>query len=412
MKFIDKYNCIIIGAGAAGLISGGVSAQRGRKTLVIDKNDKPARKVRITGKGRCNVTNDCEVREVIEAVPNGGKFLYSALNSFTPEDTKTFFENLGVPLKTERGKRVFPISDSAHDIANALVKFAEQNGAKIIKDTAVLLIIENEKIVGVKTKRGNFAAESVLIATGGLSYPGTGSTGDGYRMARAVGHTITKTAPSLIPLVEDGNICEKLMGLSLKNCEVKIISADKSKPVYKDFGELLFTHFGLSGPTILSASAHMRPMESGKFKAVIDLKPALSEQQLDLRILRDFDKNKNKIFENSLNELLPQKLIPIMVELSEIDGQKRCNEITQTERRKFRDLLKAFEIKIAGFRPIAEAIITSGGVSIKEIEPKTMKSKLIDGLYFAGEVIDVDAYTGGFNLQIAFSTGFAAGQAM
>lgn len=405
----NKFDAIIIGAGPAGLIAAGFAAQRGRKVLVIEKNDKTGRKLRITGKGRCNVTNDCTADTVISNVPKNGKFLFGAINNFEPADTIDFFNNLGVNLKTERGNRVFPVSDSADEVANALEKFAKKNGAVIKKATANKLIIKNNEITGVKTNIGDFVSGSVLVACGGASYPGTGSNGDGARLAKSAGHKVEPLVASLVPLVEKGETCKSLQGLSLKNSSVKIFDTEKNKVIYEDFGELLFTHFGLSGPTILSASAHMRNMKSGKYRVIIDLKPALNEKKLDERVIRDFDEQKNKHLINSLNKLLPQKMIPVIIEKANLDGEKSCNSITREERQRLVNALKNFEIEIQGFRPINEAIVTSGGVSVKEISPKTMESKLISSLFFAGEVIDVDAYTGGFNLQIAFSTGYLAG---
>ena len=409
MSVGNNYDVIVVGGGAAGLMAAGVCAERGRRTAVFEKNEKLGRKLRITGKGRCNVTNNCTVQEVIACTPRGGKFLYGALSAFPPEETMRFFENLGIPLKTERGRRVFPVSDRADDIADALAGFARENGAQAVREPVQSVLAEGGKVLGVRTSRGEYRAGSVLLACGGASYPGTGSNGDGYRLARALGHTVGPVVPSLVPLVEQGGDCSQMMGLSLRNCGVKVTRQDRKKPVYEDFGELLFTHFGLSGPTILSASAHMHPMEAGLYTIHLDLKPALSEIQLDARLLRDFEKNKNRIFANSLDELLPQKLIPIAVRRSGIPGETRCHSITREERQAFGRLLKDFPIRISGFRPLAEAIVTSGGVSLKEVDPRTMESKLVKGLYFAGELLDVDAYTGGCNLQIAFSTGHLAG---
>ena len=409
MSVGNNYDVIVVGGGAAGLMAAGVCAERGRRTAVFEKNEKLGRKLRITGKGRCNVTNNCTVQEVIACTTRGGKFLYGALSAFPPEETMRFFENLGIPLKTERGRRVFPVSDRADDIADALAGFARENGAQAVREPVQSVLAEGGKVLGVRTSRGEYRAGSVLLACGGASYPGTGSNGDGYRLARALGHTVGPVVPSLVPLVEQGGDCSQMMGLSLRNCGVKVTRQDRKKPVYEDFGELLFTHFGLSGPTILSASAHMHPMEAGLYTIHLDLKPALSEIQLDARLLRDFEKNKNRIFANSLDELLPQKLIPIAVRRSGIPGETRCHSITREERQAFGRLLKDFPIRISGFRPLAEAIVTSGGVSLKEVDPRTMESKLVKGLYFAGELLDVDAYTGGYNLQIAFSTGHLAG---
>lgn len=403
---------IVVGGGPAGLMAAGTAALRGRKVILFDKNEKLGRKLRITGKGRCNVTNNCTAEEVIAAAPRGGKFLYGAFSAFSPADTMEFFESRGVALKTERGRRVFPVSDSADEIADTLVSFALNAGVRVIREPVTEVLAENGSVKGVRTHSGEYFAEAVLLACGGASYPGTGSNGDGFRLAKKLGHTIKEIAPSLVPLVENGDCCQRLMGLSLRNCGVSVTQSGKKKPVYEDFGELLFTHFGLSGPTILSASAHMHPMEAGKYTVHIDLKPALDEQKLDSRLLRDFERNKNRIFANSLEELLPQKLIPVVVERSGIAGDTRCHSVTKEQRRALCSLLKDFTVEIKGFRPIAEAIVTSGGVDLREIDPKTMRSKLTEGLYFAGEMINCDAYTGGYNLQIAFATGHLAGNNM
>lgn len=404
-----KADAVVIGAGPAGLMAAGVCAARGRRVLLLEKNAVTGRKLRITGKGRCNVTNDCAAREVMDAVPQNGKFLFSALSQFEPADTMRFFEGLGVRLKVERGRRVFPASDSAAEIADALERFAAGQGAQLRQAAVQAVLVKEGRVCGVRTKDGVIEAPSVLIACGGASYPGTGSNGDGARLAKALGHTIHPLTPSLIPLVENGEFCGRMQGLSLRNCGVRVLDRDRQKRIYEDFGELLFTHFGLSGPTILSASAHMRDMCTDRYEIQLDLKPALDEKKLDERILRDFSEQKNRAFRNSLDALLPQKMIPVVVERSGIPAEKRCNSVTREERQRLVRLLKCFSIDIKGFRPINEAVVTAGGVSVKEISPKTMESKLIAGLYFAGEVMDVDAYTGGFNLQIAFATGRLAG---
>ena len=410
MSVLAEYDVIVVGGGAAGMMAAGTCAARGRRTALLEKNRQLGRKVRITGKGRCNVTNRCSVEEAVAACPRGGKFLYGAFSTFPPEAAMRFFEELGVPLKTERGRRVFPQSDSAHDIADALARFATGNGAALVQEPAVRVLVENGGVQGVETPQGQYRAPAVILACGGASYPGTGSNGDGYRLAAQAGHTIVKPGPSLVPLVAKGEDCPKLMGLSLRNCGVKVTRAGKKKPVYQDFGELLFTHFGLSGPTILSASAHMHPMEPGKYTVHLDLKPALDEGKLDARLLRELEAHKNKIFANSLDELLPQKLIPVVIARSGIPGETRCHSVTAAQRRGLLSVLKDFSVEIEGFRPINEAIVTRGGVSLKEIDPRTMESKLVKGLYFAGEMMDADAYTGGFNLQIAFATGKLAGE--
>lgn len=410
MSVLAEYDVIVVGGGAAGMMAAGTCAARGRRTALLEKNRQLGRKVRITGKGRCNVTNRCSVEEAVAACPRGGKFLYGAFSTFPPEAAMRFFEELGVPLKTERGRRVFPQSDNAHDIADALARFAIGNGAALVQEPAVRVLVENGGVQGVETPRGQYRAPAVILACGGASYPGTGSNGDGYRLAAQAGHTIVEPGPSLVPLVARGEDCPRLMGLSLRNCGVKVTQAGKKKPVYHDFGELLFTHFGLSGPTVLSASAHMHPMEPGKYQVHIDLKPALDEGKLDARLLRELEAHKNKIFANSLDELLPQKLIPVVIARSGIPGETRCHSVTAVQRRGLLSVLKDFSVEIEGFRPINEAIVTRGGVSLKEINPRTMESKLVKGLYFAGEMMDADAYTGGFNLQIAFATGKLAGE--
>lgn len=404
------FDAVIVGGGAAGLMAALTAARHGKTVLLLDKNEILGRKLRITGKGRCNVTNNCSVEQAVAAVPTGGRFLYSAFSAFPPQAAMEFFEGLGVPLKTERGRRVFPVSDRADDIADALVREAKAAGVLFRRGAALSVLTNDGAAVGVKTAGGEFPARAVVIACGGASYPGTGSTGDGYRLARAVGHTVRPIFPSLVPLVERGNVCAGLMGLSLRNCKLWVTEAGRKKPVFEDFGELLFTHFGLSGPTVLSASAHLRPMEPGRYTAHIDLKPALDAPKLDARILRDFAQNKNRIFANSLEELLPKKLIPVVIERSGIPPEARCHSVTREQRQGLCGLLKDFTVEIEGFRPISEAIVTSGGVDTKEIDPRTMESKLVRGLYFAGEVLNCDAYTGGYNLQIAFSTGRLAGE--
>lgn len=406
-----KTSLLVIGGGAAGLMAAGFAAASGVQTTVLERNDRPARKVMITGKGRCNVTNNCNSLEALIAnVPQNGRFLYGAFSRFMPADVIEFFENRGVALKTERGNRVFPVSDNAVEIVDALTDFARRR-ANIIKGRAVKLIIEDDKIRGCVTEEGEeIFADKVIIATGGLSYPGTGSTGDGYELAKQAGHKITALRPSLVPLEIHEGFCSDLMGLSLRNIAIKVIDTKKNnKEIYSDFGEMLFTHFGVSGPVILSASAHMRQMESGRYKVSIDLKPALTVEQLDARILRDFSENINRNFINALNSLLPKKLVPVIVRLSGIGLSTKVNQVTKEQRRNLAILLKNLTVTVTDFRPVAEAIITSGGVDVSQINPKTMESKLVKGLYFAGEVIDADAYTGGFNLQIAFSTGRLAG---
>lgn len=397
-------NVVIIGAGAAGLLCGAKNALKGNHVTVIEKMTRPARKLMITGKGRCNVTNAVfELDELIDNVPTNPRFLYSAFSSFMPYDTMALFEELGVPLKIERGNRVFPVSDKAVDIVDALVGYCKNSGAKIIQGTVKAFEPEGNVIKSVVLEDGSkIACDAVAVCTGGKSYSQTGSSGDGYILARSVGHTVTPIKPSLVPLVCSNNFIPKLQGLSLKNISVSLYENDKE--IYSDFGEMIFTHYGMSGPVILSASSHIRNMGSKNYRIKIDLKPALDEQTLDKRIQRDFAELSNKDFINSLSKLLPKKLIPVIVLLSGISPSEKVNQITKEQRQTLVRLIKNFDVSISGFRSVEEAIVTSGGVNVKEIDPKTMKSKIIDNLYFAGEVIDVDAYTGGFNLQIAFST--------
>ena len=402
---------IVIGAGASGLMAAGTAAENGHNVVLVERNDKVARKVMITGKGRCNVTNNCTlINDLIQNVPTNGRFLYGAFSKFMPIDTMEFFEDMGVALKVERGNRVFPESDKAVEIVDALNAFSSDAGVKRIKGRATSLIAENGEIKGVKLEDGEeISADAVIVATGGASYPLTGSTGDGYTLAKQVGHTITELKPSLVPLECHEGWCTDAQGLSLRNVGIEIEDAKTYKTVYKDFGEMLFTHFGVSGPMILSASSHMRNMERGRYVIHIDFKPALSYEQLDKRLQRDLLECSNKNLYNTLSLMLPRKMIPIIVKLSGLNGNIKSNQVTKEMRATLVDLLKDIRLTVTDFRPIEEAIITSGGVSVSEIDPKTMKSKLCDGLYFAGEVIDVDAYTGGFNLQIAFSTGHLAG---
>ncbi|MBE6863498.1 MAG: NAD(P)/FAD-dependent oxidoreductase [Ruminococcus flavefaciens] len=397
---------IIIGGGAAGCFAAVHAARLGKNVTLFEKNEKLGRKLRITGKGRCNVTNDSPAEEHMKNIPVNPRFLYSAFSMFSAEDTKAFFEELGVPLKTERGNRVFPVSDKADDIADALSREMKNLGVKVVKSRVSGLIIEDGICSGVVSGGKEYRSGSVLIACGGKSYPNTGSTGDGYTLAEQAGHTVTELKPSLVPLESPDKYCAEMMGLSLRNVTLTLF--DGNKPIYSEMGEMLFTHFGISGPLVLSASSHIRTMEKGRYTAKIDLKPALSPEQLDARIQRDFAENLNRDFINGIRKLLPAKLIPVAVRLSGIPAEQKVNGITKEQRRKFGELIKAFPVRISGFRPIDEAIITSGGISVKEISPKTMESKLVPGLFFAGEVIDVDAYTGGFNLQIAFSTAYAA----
>ena len=405
---------IVVGAGAAGLMAAGTAAERGFDVLLIERNDKVARKVMITGKGRCNVTNNCNlINDLIANVPTNGRFLYGAFSKFMPSDTIDFFEDMGVPLKVERGNRVFPVSDKAMDIVDALNAYSQDAGVKRIKGRVTELIIVDGRVRGVKTEDGEeYAADKVIVATGGKSYPLTGSSGDGYELAKQAGHAIVDLKPSLVPLNCHEGFCMDLQGLSLRNVEITVMDMDNYKEVYKDFGEMLFTHFGVSGPLILSASSHMKDIRERKYEIHIDLKPALSYEQLDKRIQRDFLENANKNFINALDALLPKKIVPIIVKLTGIKPSTKVNQVTKEMRAKLVNILKDLKVTVMSFRPIDEAIVTSGGVSTKELDPKSMQSKLVEGLYFAGEVIDVDAYTGGFNLQIAFSTGMCAANSL
>lgn len=397
---------MIIGAGAAGCMAAVFAARYGKSVTIFERNANIGRKLRITGKGRCNVTNNSPMEEHMKNIPVNSRFMYSSFAMFGAEDTMAFFEELGVPLKTERGNRVFPVSDNAEDIVDALYREMKRLGVKIVHKRVNSLILDDGRCCGVIADGKEYRSGSVLIACGGLSYPKTGSTGDGYSLAELAGHTITELKPSLVPIVSGDKYCAELMGLSLRNVTLKLY--DGEKLIFSELGEMLFTHFGVSGPLVLSAGSHIRKMQPNRFSFKIDLKPALSAEQLDSRIQRDFAENLNRDFSNGIRKLLPAKLIPVIVKLSGIEPERKINSITKEERRRFGELIKAFPVSIKGFRPIDEAIITSGGVSVKEIDPKTMESKLTEGLYFAGEVIDVDAYTGGFNLQIAFSTAYAA----
>ncbi len=404
-----EYDVIVVGGGAAGLMAAGTATAAGKKVLLLERNERPARKVMITGKGRCNVTNNTDINGLIAAIPKGGKFLYSAFNRFSAEDTIRLFEELGVPLKTERGNRVFPVSDKSVDIVDALVRYAKS--AKRITTRVSELLLEDGALKGVSTEDGqNFYAKSVVLATGGLSYPTTGSTGDGYKFAESAGHTVNPLYPSLVPLETQEGWVTDLQGLSLKNVAVSFYEEGKTKPVFTDFGEMMFAHFGVTGPTVLSASAHLNPDKINQYKMQIDLKPALDEKQLDNRLLRDFSKHANKDLKNAMVDLLPTRLIPIVIRQSGLDIGCKVNQLSKPQRMSLVKTLKALTLQITNFRPISEAVITRGGVKTSEINPATMESKLLNGLYFAGEIIDVDAYTGGFNLQIAFSTGFLAGE--
>ncbi len=406
-----RYDAIVIGAGAAGLMAAGRAAQLGKNVLLLEKNDRPARKLMITGKGRCNVTNNCAEDAFITQVKTNGRFLYSAISAFPPRETIAFLEGRGLHLKTERGNRVFPVSDKAVDVVDSLVAFVKEEGVRLQKGTVKSLMVQDGAVRGATLDDGTrIESGAVVVATGGLSYPLTGSTGDGYRLARQAGHTVIDPTPSLVPIVAEEGWCKDLMGLSLKNVTLTVHDKKKSKPVFQELGEMLFTHFGVSGPLVLSASSLMDAHRLADYTLSIDLKPALSAEQLDKRLQRDFSINLNKDFINSLGDLLPKKLIPVIVYLCGIPPETKVNQLTREMRKALADTVKSLRITPKAFRPIEEAIITCGGVKVSEINPKTMQSKLCEGLYFAGEVIDVDAYTGGYNLQIAFCTGFLAGQ--
>lgn len=402
------FDGIVIGGGPAGMFAAIAAAQAGQKVLLLERNDRLGKKLLITGKGRCNVTNDCTPQEVLQNVPRNGRFLFSALTAYPPEKVKVFFESRGCPLKTERGNRVFPVSDKAQSILDCLQKEMRRWGVVVKTGRVREILTKDGAVSGVKTASETIQAGWVILATGGLSYPATGSTGDGYAMAEALGHTIIPGEGSLVPLKIAGEDCQAMQGLSLRNVGVKLCSA-KGKVLYRDFGELLFTHFGVSGPTVLSASCHLKG--EGCY-LVLDLKPALEESKLDARLLRDLDMYCNRSMENALTDLLPRSMIPVVLRRLEIDPSMQANALTKQKRRAMVELLKAFPLEISKKRPVSEAIITSGGVKTSEIDPKTMASKKVPGLYFAGEIIDCDAYTGGFNLQIAWSTAWAAARSV
>ena len=402
------FDGIVIGGGPAGMFAAITAASQGQRVLLLERNDRLGRKLLITGKGRCNVTNDCSGQEVLQNTPRNGRFLYSAMTAFPPEKTKAFFEERGCALKTERGNRVFPVTDRASSILECLQSELRRQNVTVKTGRVSHILTENGRVSGVRTQVESYHAGWVILATGGASYPATGSTGDGYAMASELGHTVIPAVGSLVPLETEGQDCQKMQGLSLRNVGVKLLSA-KGKVLYKDFGELLFTHFGVSGPTVLSASCHLK---GEGCRLVIDLKPALEESKLDTRILRDLEQYQNRTMENALTDLLPRSMIPVVLERLGIDPDMQANSLTRAARRSLVELLKAFPVEITGKRPVAEAIVTSGGVKVLEIDPKTMGSKLVPGLYFAGEVMDCDAYTGGFNLQIAWATAYAAGVAV
>ena len=402
------FDGIVIGGGPAGMFAAITAAARGQKVLLLERNDRLGKKLLITGKGRCNVTNDCTSEEILQNIPRNSRFLFSAMAAFPPRKIMDFLEDQGCALKTERGNRVFPVTDKSFSVLDALKSAMRRQGVTVKTARVKKILTLEDKVCGVQTESEVITAGWVILATGGVSYPATGSTGDGYAMAKELGHTIVEPQGSLVPLETAGNDCQEMQGLALRNCGVKLLNA-KGKVLYKDFGELLFTHFGVSGPTVLSASCHLK---GEGCKLVIDLKPALDEGKLNDRILRDLEMYQNRAMENALTDLLPRSMIPVVLRRLEIDPAMQANSLTKQKRRAMVELLKAFPVEITGKRPVAEAIITSGGVKTGEIDPKTMESKKVPGLYFAGEIIDCDAYTGGFNLQIAWATAYAAAMAV
>ena len=401
---------VVIGGGASGMMCSAVAAERGLDVILLEPNKILGRKLRITGKGRCNVTNNCDIKEFLTNIPGDGRFLYSALNRLSPHDTMELFEGLGLKLKTERGNRVFPVSDNANDVAGTLQRYMHRSGVRIERCSAKHILTENSSVVGVQTDEGVIDCRAAVICTGGLSYPLTGSKGAGYKMAQELGHTVTECRPSLVPLESNDEYCAQMQCFSLRN--VTLSAFEDGKLIYKELGEMLFTHFGVSGPLVLSASSHMRSFGKANYTLSIDLKPALDEKKLAARLLRDFEKYANRDFANSLGDLAGKAMIPVLIELSGIPADTKVNSITREQRHALLTLLKNFPVSISGPRPIDEAIVTSGGVSTKEINPRTMESKLISGLHFAGEVMDLDAYTGGFNLQIAWSTAYTAANSL
>lgn len=403
-----SYDVIVVGGGPAGMFAAITAAEQGSKVLLLEANDRLGKKLLITGKGRCNVTNNCTAQEVLQNVPRNGKFLYSVMENYPPSSIMNFFESRGCALKTERGNRVFPVSDQSRTVLDCLQKEMRRLGVRVQTGRVTEILTKDGCVDGVKAGAEIYSANAVIVATGGVSYPTTGSTGDGYKLASALGHTVIQPGGSLVPLETTGNVCQRMQGLSLRNVAVKLLNG-KGKAVYKDFGELLFTHFGVSGPTVLSASAHIKEFPC---KFLIDLKPALEENKLDERILRDLDTYKNRTMENALTDLLPRSMIPVVLDMICVPADLQANSLTKQQRRALVEVLKAFPVEVTGKRPVAEAIVTSGGIKVSEIDPKTMMSKLVQGLYFVGEVIDCDAYTGGFNLQIAWATGYAAGMAI
>lgn len=406
----EKIKVLVIGAGPAGMMAAGAAAENSADVVIVEKNQRVGRKLAITGKGRCNITNFCDNETFIAHVTANPRFLYSAINRFSCYDSVAFFEERGLATKVERGNRVFPVSDKALDVVDTLYAYVTELGVQIVHQEVKGLLIGNGAVKGVRLQDRELYADKVIVTCGGMSYRATGSTGDGYTFAKSAGHTITPLLPSLVPLTAEDKDIPELQGLSLKNVRLSVIDNTTDKEVYSDMGEMLFTHFGISGPLVLSASAHMRAMSPGRYTAYIDLKPALDDFTLDKRILRDFAEFANKDIINSLGKLLPKKLIPIIIDRAGIAQHTKCNTVTASQRQSLLSQIKHFSVRIHAFRPINEAIVTHGGVDVKDIDPHSMESKLISGLYFAGEVLDLDAYTGGFNLQIAYCTGRLAGE--
>lgn len=407
---LERADLAIIGGGAAGLMCACTAAARGVDTVLLEPNRMLGRKLRITGKGRCNVTNSCDIKTFMANIPGDGRFLYSALNRLSPAETMAFFEDSGLPLKVERGNRVFPVSDNANDVAGLLTRLCERRGVRVLHRKAREICADDGAVSGVLTEQGLIECRAAALCTGGLSYPLTGSNGAGHAMAEKLGHTVTRLRPSLVPLESDDFYCSQMQGFALKN--VSLSAYEDDKLIYKELGEMLFTHFGVSGPLVLSASAHMRNMGSARYRLEIDIKPGLDEKKLDARLLRDFEKYANREFKNALGDLAGRAMIPALIQLSGIPEDTKVNSITREQRMKLLHLFKAFPVSISGTRPVDEAIVTAGGVSTREVNPRTMESKLVKGLYFAGEILDLDGYTGGFNLQIAWSTGYVAGMSV
>lgn len=410
MERVKETELVVIGGGPAGMMCALTAAERGLAVTLLEPNQKLGRKLRITGKGRCNLTNNCDTRTFMANIPGDGRFLYSAVSRFGMAEVMNFFEENGVPLKTERGSRVFPVSDNANDIADTLARLVRRSGVTVLQTEAKEILVSDGAVCGVVTGEGTIFCRAAAVCTGGLSYPLTGSTGAGYRFAETLGHTVTPRRPSLVPLVSSDDYCAEMQGFAPKN--VTLSAYEDGKLLYRELGEMLFTHFGVSGPLVLSASAKMRNMGTSEYRLLIDFKPGLDEKKLDARLLRDFEKYANREFKNALGDLVGRSMIPVLVRLSEIPEDKPVREITREERQRLGRLIKAFPVTVTGFRPIDEAIVTAGGVSTKEVNPRTMESKLVSGLYFAGEVLDLDAYTGGFNLQIAWCTGRVAGESV